>query len=97
MWLATWAARSRVRRFTELAPPLWIWIHEFYTEVICKFIFTEVHMRNNYHPNWAIHQLKIPKTPDIEQNLKVKFLYEEIFKKKIKQDLSAHTDICFDM
>ncbi len=24
MWLATWAARSRVLRNTELAPPLWI-------------------------------------------------------------------------
>ncbi len=24
MWLATWAACSRVRRITELAPPLWI-------------------------------------------------------------------------
>ncbi len=23
MWLVTWAARSRVRRITELAPPLW--------------------------------------------------------------------------
>ncbi len=27
MWLATWAARSRVRRITELAPPLWINLH----------------------------------------------------------------------
>ncbi len=25
----------------------------FVTEVICKFIFTDVHMRNNYHPNRA--------------------------------------------
>ncbi len=23
----------------------------FITEVICKFIFTDVHMRNNYRPN----------------------------------------------
>ncbi len=33
MWLVTWAARSRVLRITELAPPLWIIairIHEFY-------------------------------------------------------------------
>ncbi len=27
MWLATWAARSRVLRITELAPPLWINLH----------------------------------------------------------------------
>ncbi len=26
----------------------------FITEVICKFIFTDVHMRNNYRPNRAI-------------------------------------------
>ncbi len=26
----------------------------FITEVICKFIFTDIHMRNNYHPNWAL-------------------------------------------
>ncbi len=26
----------------------------FITEVICKFIFTDVHMRNNYRPNWAL-------------------------------------------
>ncbi len=25
----------------------------FITEVICKFIFTDVHMRNNYRPNRA--------------------------------------------
>ncbi len=26
----------------------------FITEVICKFIFTDIHMRNNYHPNRAL-------------------------------------------
>ncbi len=26
----------------------------FITEVICKFIFTDVHMRNNYRPNRAL-------------------------------------------
>ncbi len=26
----------------------------FITEVICTFIFTDVHMRNNYRPNRAI-------------------------------------------
>ncbi len=26
----------------------------FITEVICKFIFTDVHMRNNYRPNRGI-------------------------------------------
>ncbi len=26
----------------------------FITEVICKFIFTEVHMTNNYRPNRAL-------------------------------------------
>ncbi len=25
----------------------------FITEVICKFIFTDIHMRNNYRPNRA--------------------------------------------
>ncbi len=25
----------------------------FITELICKFIFTDVHMRNNYRPNRA--------------------------------------------
>ncbi len=29
----------------------------FITEVICKFIFTDVHMRNNYHPNRAYNIL----------------------------------------
>ncbi len=26
----------------------------FITEVICKFLFTDVHMRNNYSPNRAL-------------------------------------------
>ncbi len=26
----------------------------FISEVICKFTFTDVHMRNNYHPNRAL-------------------------------------------
>ncbi len=56
MWLVTWAARSRVRRITELAPPLWInrhpnpWVLSLRWYV--NFIFTDVHMRNNYRPNW---------------------------------------------
>ncbi len=29
----------------------------FITEVICKFIFTDVHVRNNYRPNRAIAQV----------------------------------------
>ncbi len=30
----------------------------FITEVICKFIFTDVHMRNNYRPNWAYSPIR---------------------------------------
>ncbi len=57
MWLVTWAARSWVCRITELAPPLWInhhpnpWVLSLRWYV--HFIFTDVHMRNNYHPNRA--------------------------------------------
>ncbi len=32
----------------------------FITEVICKFIFTDVHMRNNYRPNRAIEWFTQP-------------------------------------
>ncbi len=31
----------------------------FITEVICKFIFTDVHMRNNYHPNRALVEIAL--------------------------------------
>ncbi len=59
MWLATWAARSRVRRITELIATHRSSSSEsmsFITEVIWKFIFTDVHMRNNYRPNRALER-----------------------------------------
>ncbi len=33
----------------------------FITEVICKYIFTDVHMRNKYRPNRAKDVLKLVK------------------------------------
>ncbi len=66
MWLATWAARSRVLKVTELAPPPWIYRHSIawvLSQVPCKCIFTDVHIRNNYHPNRTIGGLYSPLWP----------------------------------
>ncbi len=45
----------------------------FITEVICKFIFTDVHMRNNYRPNRAYVSLALS-CPALMSPLKTVYL-----------------------
>ncbi len=51
------SSASRVRRVTELAPPLWINLHPNAWVLSLRWyvnlFFTDVHMRNNYRPNRA--------------------------------------------
>ncbi len=57
MWLATWAARSRVQDHRTRSSTVNKSPSEsmsFIIEVICKFIFTDVPLRNNYRPNKAL-------------------------------------------